>query len=37
MEPEPGYLKSAAASTCSPEGYGEITGGSERMSDPELL
>ena len=38
MEPEPGRPEVCrSADLLAPEGYGEITGGSERMSDPELL
>ena len=38
MEPEPGRPEVCrSADLLAPEGYGEIIGGSERMSDPELL
>jgi asparaginyl-tRNA synthetase len=38
MEPEPGRPEACrSADLLAPEGYGEIIGGSERMSDPELL
>jgi asparaginyl-tRNA synthetase len=38
MEPEPGRAEVCrSADLLAPEGYGEIIGGSERMSDPELL
>ncbi len=38
MEPEPNRPEVCrSADLLAPEGYGEITGGSERMSDPELL
>jgi asparaginyl-tRNA synthetase len=38
MEPEPGRPEVCrSVDLLAPEGYGEITGGSERMSDPELL
>ena len=38
MEPEPGRAEVCRSSDLlAPEGYGEIIGGSERMSDPELL
>ena len=38
MEPEPGRPEVCrSADLLAPEGYGEITGGSERMSDPEML
>ena len=38
MEPEPGRPEVCrSADLLAPEGYGEITGGSERMSDSELL
>jgi asparaginyl-tRNA synthetase len=38
MEPEPGrHEVCRSADLLAPEGYGEIIGGSERMSDPELL
>ena len=38
MEPEPGRAEVCrSVDLLAPEGYGEITGGSERMSDPELL
>ena len=38
MEPEPGRPEVCrSADMLAPEGYGEIIGGSERMSDPELL
>ena len=38
MEPEPGRPEVCrCADMLAPEGYGEITGGSERMSNPELL
>ncbi len=38
MEPEPGRPEVCrCVDMLAPEGYGEITGGSERMSDPELL
>lgn len=38
MEPEPGRAEVCrSADLLAPEGYGEIIGGSERMSDPDLL
>ncbi len=38
MEPEPGRPEVCrSVDLLAPEGYGEITGGSERMSDPEKL
>jgi asparaginyl-tRNA synthetase len=38
MEPEPGRPEVCrSADLLAPEGYGEIIGGSERMSDPDLL
>ena len=38
MEPEPGRPEVCrCVDMLAPEGYGEITGGSERMSNPELL
>ncbi len=38
MEPEPGRPEVCrSADLLAPEGYGEIIGGSERMSDPEVL
>jgi asparaginyl-tRNA synthetase len=38
MEPEPGRPEVCRSSDLlAPEGYGEIIGGSERMSDPDLL
>ncbi len=38
MEPEPGRPEVCrCADLLAPEGYGEITGGSERMSNPDLL
>ncbi|MCD6290688.1 MAG: asparagine--tRNA ligase [Anaerolineae bacterium] len=38
MEPEPDRPEVCrSVDLLAPEGYGEITGGSERMSDPELL
>ncbi len=38
MEPEPGRPEVCRSSDLlAPEGYGEIIGGSERMSDPEVL
>jgi asparaginyl-tRNA synthetase len=38
MEPWPGRPEvSKSVDLLAPEGYGEITGGSERISDPELL
>jgi len=38
MEPEPGRPEVCrSADLLAPEGYGEIIGGSERMSDPEQL
>ena len=38
MEPEPGRPEVCrSADLLAPEGYGEIIGGSERMSDPEKL
>lgn len=38
MEPEPGREEVCrSVDLLAPEGYGEITGGSERMSDPEKL
>ena len=38
MEPEPGRDEVCrSVDLLAPEGYGEITGGSERMSDPEKL
>jgi asparaginyl-tRNA synthetase len=38
MEPEPGRPEVCRSTDLlAPEGYGEIIGGSERMSDPELL
>lgn len=38
MEPEPGREETCrSVDLLAPEGYGEITGGSERMSDPEKL
>jgi len=38
MEPEPGRAEVCrSVDLLAPEGYGEITGGSERMSDPEKL
>ncbi len=38
MEPEPGRPEICrSADLLAPEGYGEIIGGSERMSDPDLL
>lgn len=38
MEPEPGRGEVCrSVDLLAPEGYGEITGGSERMSDPEKL
>ena len=38
MEPEPGRAEVCrSADLLAPEGYGEIIGGSERMSDPEVL
>jgi asparaginyl-tRNA synthetase len=38
MEPEPGRPEVCrSADLLAPEGYGEIVGGSERMSDPDLL
>jgi asparaginyl-tRNA synthetase len=38
MEPEPGRPEVCRCSDLlAPEGYGEIIGGSERMSDPEVL
>lgn len=38
MEPWPGRPEVAkAVDLLAPEGYGEITGGSERISDPDLL
>ncbi len=38
MEPEPGRPEVCrSADMLAPEGYGEIIGGSERMSDPEML
>ncbi|NOX63396.1 MAG: asparagine--tRNA ligase [Chloroflexi bacterium] len=38
MEPEPGRPEVCrSADLLAPEGYGEIIGGSERMSDPEML
>ena len=38
MEPWPGRPEvSKSVDMLAPEGYGEITGGSERISDPELL
>lgn len=38
MEPEPGRPEVCrSVDLLAPEGYGEITGGSERMSDPEQL
>ena len=38
MEPEPGRPQVCrSADLLAPEGYGEIIGGSERMSDPEVL
>ena len=38
MEPEPARPEAClSADLLAPEGYGEIIGGSERMSDPELL
>jgi asparaginyl-tRNA synthetase len=38
MEPEPGRPEVCrSADLLAPEGYGEIIGGSERMSDPDVL
>ena len=38
MEPEPGRPEVCrSADLLAPEGYGEIIGGSERMSDPDML
>jgi asparaginyl-tRNA synthetase len=38
MEPEPGRAEVCRSSDLlAPEGYGEIIGGSERMSDPDVL
>ena len=38
MEPMPGRPEACkSVDLLAPEGYGEITGGSERMSDPDLL
>jgi asparaginyl-tRNA synthetase len=38
MEPEPGRPEVCRSSDLlAPEGYGEIIGGSERMSDPDML
>lgn len=38
MEPEPGRAEVCrSVDLLAPEGYGEITGGSERMSDPDKL
>jgi asparaginyl-tRNA synthetase len=38
MEPEPGRPEVCrSADLLAPEGYGEIIGGSERISDPEKL
>jgi asparaginyl-tRNA synthetase len=38
MEPEPGRPEVCRSSDLlAPEGYGEVIGGSERMSDPEVL
>ena len=38
MEPWPGRPEVCkSVDMLAPEGYGEITGGSERISDPELL
>ena len=38
MEPEPGRPEVCRSSDLlAPEGYGEIIGGSERMSDPDVL
>ncbi len=38
MEPEPGRSEVCRSSDLlAPEGYGEIIGGSERMSDPDVL
>ena len=38
MEPEPGRPEVCrSCDLLAPEGYGEIIGGSERMSDPDLL
>ena len=38
MEPEPGRAEVCrSADLLAPEGYGEIIGGSERMSDPDVL
>ncbi len=38
MEPEPGRAEAClSADLLAPEGYGEIIGGSERMSDPDVL
>ncbi len=38
MEPWPGRPEvSKSVDLLAPEGYGEVTGGSERISDPELL
>ncbi len=38
MEPEPGRPEVCrSVDLLAPEGYGEITGGSERMSDPEKI
>jgi len=38
MEPEPGRPEVCrSADMLAPEGYGEVIGGSERMSDPEML
>ena len=38
MEPEPGRAEVCrSADLLAPEGYGEIIGGSERMSDPDML
>lgn len=38
MEPDPNDAKySLSADILAPEGYGEIVGGGERISDPELL
>jgi asparaginyl-tRNA synthetase len=38
MEPWPGRPEACkSVDLLAPEGYGEITGGSERISDPDLL
>ena len=37
MTPVEGRPECAAGDLLAPEGYGEITGGSERIDDPDLL